>query len=988
MKTFTTILEMLLLLLILVETVLYTCSCSGAYSSPLCIESERDALLEFKRGLTDPLNLLSSWDAEMSQDCCAWKGVACSNKTGHVFKLDLRFEYGYLGGEINPSLLNLTYLSYLDLSLNNFFGIEIPRFLGSLENLNYLNLSYSGFMGKVPHHLGNLSNLQSLDLSTWNQDLTVENLDFVQSLSSLKYLELSGVILSNPENWLHSINMLPALVELHLSSCHILKISHFLHVNFTSLDVLDLSFNYFSSPIPQWLFNISKIQRLDLSSNAFQGPIPREMGNYSLVVVLDLSYNHLEGEVPEKLSNLCNLQDLNLANNHFSGEVFGPLIASPSRCIKSSLKSLNVAFNKFRGSLPDQLGQFQHLESLDISNNYLNGPITASIGRLSSLRKLFLKGNYLNGSIPQSLGQLSNLEMLDVAGNSLKGIVSELHFSNLTSLTELHMEGNSLVFDVDPTWAPPFQLVWIGLSSCKLGPNFPQWLKTQMNIEFLMMSNASISDRIPAWFENISSSIIRLDLSHNQITKKLPKLRKLRFGDLYRHRSIYLDSNKFDGPLTPFPSDTADLDISDNLLCGQVPKKIGTMMPHLESFVISTNHLRGTIPVSVCELKNLAILDLSANHLSGRLPRCWKKLQDLKVVDLANNNLSGHIPFSFGFMQQLLSLHLQNNSFQGKFPRSLSKLKCLRTVDLSLNAFAGFIPQWLGENLSSLRVLDVHSNKFDGEIPPQLCSLASLRILNLANNNMIGNIPNCFDNFTGMIVDEIGDYRNYHFLAYSSYIPGSQSVAYDENLLAYIKGMELEYTSSLQYLFSIDLSGNNLVGEIPKGIMSLLKLQNLNLSGNNLTGHIPLNIGNLKLLESLDLSRNELCGSIPTSISDLNFLSHLNLSFNNLSGRIPLGNQLQTLDDKSIYIGNNGLCGHPLKSCPKNQLPQGHDHAERIESEIDMLWFYQGLGMGSAVGFWGVCSILYFKVSWRNAYFQSIDRIYKKLEGIVTEKVP
>uniref|UniRef100_A0A199UCA9 Uncharacterized protein n=1 Tax=Manihot esculenta TaxID=3983 RepID=A0A199UCA9_MANES len=56
------------------------------------------------------------------------------------------------------------------------------------------------------------------------------------------------------------------------------------------------------------------------------------------------------------------------------------------------------------------------------------------------------------------------------------------------------MDGNSLVFDIDPEWIPPFQLDWIGLSSCEVGPSFPQWLKTQKSIRFLQMSNASISD--------------------------------------------------------------------------------------------------------------------------------------------------------------------------------------------------------------------------------------------------------------------------------------------------------------------------------------------------------------------------------------------------------------------------------------------------------------------------------------------------------------
>jgi EIX receptor 1/2 len=56
-----------------------------------CIERERQALLEFKKGLIDDNNRLSSWGSEdAKKNCCSWEGVQCSNQTGHVLKLDLQ----------------------------------------------------------------------------------------------------------------------------------------------------------------------------------------------------------------------------------------------------------------------------------------------------------------------------------------------------------------------------------------------------------------------------------------------------------------------------------------------------------------------------------------------------------------------------------------------------------------------------------------------------------------------------------------------------------------------------------------------------------------------------------------------------------------------------------------------------------------------------------------------------------------------------------
>ncbi|KAJ6771816.1 LRR RECEPTOR-LIKE SERINE/THREONINE-PROTEIN KINASE FLS2-RELATED [Salix koriyanagi] len=118
-------------------------------------------------------------------------------------------------------------------------------------------------------------------------------------------------------------------------------------------------------------------------------------------------------------------------------------------------------------------------------------------------------------------------------------------------------------------------------------------------------------------------------------------------------------------------------------------------------------------------------------------------------------------------------------------------------------------------------------------------------------------------------------------------------------------------------------------------------------------------------MKSYDLSRNKLSGAIPPSISTLNYYSCLNLSFN-LSGHIPSGNQLKTSDDKCIYIGNDGLCGHPMKSCPEDETSsEGHERIEdKINDQAGACWFSHGLIMGVVAGL-GVCSNFHFMKSWR-----------------------
>ncbi|KAL4277591.1 hypothetical protein AHAS_Ahas20G0322500 [Arachis hypogaea] len=111
----------------------------------------------FKASLNDPSNLLSSWHGD---DCCRWKGIGCDNVTGHVVMLDLTppylkcwrsmsddydcdlLDYQYLEAtNVNSSLLELEYLTHLDLTGNTFYGSHIPMFIGSMQRLRYLSLS-------------------------------------------------------------------------------------------------------------------------------------------------------------------------------------------------------------------------------------------------------------------------------------------------------------------------------------------------------------------------------------------------------------------------------------------------------------------------------------------------------------------------------------------------------------------------------------------------------------------------------------------------------------------------------------------------------------------------------------------------------------------------------------------------------------------------------------------------------------------------------
>jgi hypothetical protein len=170
------------------------------------------------------------------------------------------------------------------------------------------------------------------------------------------------------------------------------------------------------------------------------------------------------------------------------------------------------------------IGQFKNLVEISLRNTSLSGPIPESIGNLSSLRSLDFSNNQFNGTFPQSFGQLSKLESLDIGSNMLEGVVSELHFVNLTSLTEFHASQNRLTLEVSHDWIPPFQLDILFLRSWNLGPKFPSWICSQKHLWHLDISNTGVLDAVPPLFWNLSSQFSYLNLSHNRMYGEIPNI--------------------------------------------------------------------------------------------------------------------------------------------------------------------------------------------------------------------------------------------------------------------------------------------------------------------------------------------------------------------------------------------------------------------------------------------------------------------------------
>lgn len=104
---------------------------------------------------------------------------------------------------------------------------------------------------------------------------------------------------------------------------------------------------------------------------------------------------------------------------------------------------------------------------------------------------------------------------------------------------------------------------------------------------------------------------------------------------------------------------------------------------------------------------------------------------------------------------------------------------------------------------------------------------------------------------------------------------------------------------------ALELTNNNLNGELPISIGNLTHLKVLNLHNNTITGKLPASIGNLSQLKKLNVSLNTLQGNIPQEISKIESLEYLYIYSNDFTGFLPTKiSQLPNLRRIHMYATN------------------------------------------------------------------------------------
>eukprot|EP01018_Ginkgo_biloba_P022285 Gb_01061 [translate_table: standard] len=401
---------------------------------------------------------------------------------------------------------------------------------------------------------------------------------------------------------------------------------------------------------------------------------------------------------------------------------------------------------------------------------------------------------------------------------------------------------------------------------------------------------------------------------------------------------LYLENNKLNG-LIPASlgklSRLQALSLTGNRLSGHIPASVGGFHDLIQ-LNLGKNRLTGNIPKTVGKLRGLQFLDFNGNLLSGPVPAFIGSFGNMTYLDLSNNVFSGDIPASFGNLSNVLDISLARNKLTGNIPSSLGRLSSLSSLSLSNNMLVGIIPASLS-NMSRLWYLNLSRNHLSDPLPSSLANTSSLLCLDLSYNNLhLGRIPDWITrkemtnlHLAGCGVREcLSTWKPKATSSFTSIDLSNNNLTGDiTHLLKNMSSLQRVYLSNNSIrsnlskvslpdsISTLDLHSNLLYGSVENLFYNISEscsspggcLEFINLANNKITGKLPVLDGE-RSIKWLDLSGNHLKGSIPPSISMLKKVERLDFSGNRMEGKIP-GTIGELKELRWLDLSRNGLKG-------------------------------------------------------------------------------
>ncbi|KAK2420128.1 receptor protein EIX2 [Trifolium repens] len=761
-------------------------------------------------------------------------------------------------------------------------GISCDNLTGHVTSLTLQFLEYT-IGGKLDSSICELQHLTSLILDFIVLEGKIPKC--IGSLGQLTVLSLSG------NNF---VGVIPPTLR-NLSNLETLNLANNFDMilndlewlsHLSNLTSLDLSYVNLTL-VGDWFSSISKfpsLSNLCLSNCGLHQftpkPIPHmntSINASSVLTTLILSNNEIQGSIPKSFRSMYQLKYLFLNSNKFSGQLSDNI--QQLCCAINGLEYLYLSDNSFEsGPLPN-ISCFSSLRSLFLRNTSLVGLLPKSIVHSSFLQDLDLSHNQSHGVDIIDDAYLSTLQSLDLSFNQLSGSMPLFEITKLVSLSALSLSHNQLSGPFPRTIGQISKITRLFLSTNKIqGLINENHLSNLSQLKILDVSQNSLSFNLssewvpPFKLESLYASSCTLGPKFPAWFKHQGKLKNLDIS----HCGISDSFPKWFWNLSP---NFEYLNVSHNKLNGPLPKTFPTMKPNFENvWDLSSNSLNGSLP----PFPKLNALFLSNNMFTGSLSSfCTSSSLDLTHLDLSSNLLVGKLSDCWEKFQSLQVLNLAKNNLSGKIPNSFGALRQIESIHLNNNNFFGEIPPLA--HCSSLALIDVGDNNLQGILPMWIgYHLHQLIVLRLRGNKFKGNIPTSMCNLSFLQVLDLSEnnitgeipqcFRD--IIALSDLNSPRKSFHYISFSQGYMENEEYEI-GSFNDKEILALKGSNREYGTNLGLMATIDL-----SCNHLTGEIPQSITKLVALVGLNLSGNNLTGFIPNNIGHMEWLESLELSRN------------------------------------------------------------------------------------------------------------
>ncbi|XP_076896829.1 receptor like protein 27-like [Bidens hawaiensis] len=512
---------------------------------------------------------------------------------------------------------------------------------------------------------------------------------------------------------------------------------------------------------------------------------------------------------------------------------------------------------------------------------------------------------------------LPNLQVLSLKSCNLSGSLEDSSLAKLKHLSVIILDGNTFSSGIPESFADLQNITVLSLQGCNLSGLLPYKIFQVPTINTIDLSmNVVLEGPLPDSMGAVE--LQNLILSGTRVGGKLPDS----IGSLKALSRVELRGCEFNGPIPESMQNLTRLqvlDLSFNQLTGSTPS-FQSSKNHLVWVGLNQNKLTGGIPSFEWEgLDKLEYLDLANNSLTGSFPDAFLTLKSLEHLDLSYNSFSGKtnddsINASF-FSYQLRTIDLSSNKFEGPLPGFIFKLAAISSLELSANKFTGRVNLHMFANLKELSVLDLSYNNLTVSVEANnsFSSLSKLNKLKLASCKM-QQIPD-LKNLSGLAMLDLSD--NQLSGEIPSWIWETGNGFLRQLNLSYNKFSSLQKPYTFPFLLDVlDLHFNNLEGDIP---IPPTRVYVLDYSNNKFGSSIPVDFGNaLTSTFFFSVSNNKLVGPIPQSICNASSLAVLDLSSNSLNGTLPscLAENTKTL--RVLNLRGNNLTGNVVDAFPES----------------------------------------------------------------------